>query len=527
MSILTKLKDEELAIVDIIRHPVLGPEFIRNFNDIPEENDLPIDFNNDNYYTHTEYQKLMLCDFNHYVVFCTARRVGKSEALIDKVTFFMLNQFWGDQYITLLTPNQSHLNPIFRKLKGWLTDNNFLKHLVSRGGINSASFTIRLDTGMLLDCRIAGTTGTGQNVVGIHTPVIIIDEAAYFPWPTWTELQPCLNTFQAGYQMLIAGVPDGRREKSVLFFTDQVSEDYAHHRVTSMENPRFSQEDLEKASREYNGERSEDYIHMVLGQHGSPVFSVFDRANMKVEVYDTVYKELRSHMIDEDSQAGYRQILELPKLPQNAENCIFGIDLGQVEPSAIAILYMVNEKWYQLARLQWYGLAWPYQEKLIAYLDSKYNPSVIGIDESGVGKPTVQRLMMERKFAEHDFASRMVPVNYASTVSIGLDEDGKDIKVRTKQFSVEYLQQLVNTHRIVFSKNDMDLIVEFERTSFIKTMSGNIQFKTFTDLGSDRGADHSLAAYLSGFVGWYLKNESLFSLVPTVKLYSKTQWWTT
>ena len=109
MALQVKLKEEEIALIDIIRHPILGPEFIRNFNSIPEEEGVPIKFNNDLYFEHRSYQRLMLCDFNPYITFCTARAIGKTESLVDKITFYLLNDFWPDQYITFLTPSKVHM----------------------------------------------------------------------------------------------------------------------------------------------------------------------------------------------------------------------------------------------------------------------------------------------------------------------------------------------------------------------------------------------------------------------------------
>jgi hypothetical protein len=521
MSILTKLKDEEIAIVDILRHPVLGPEFIRNFNDIPEDSDMPVNFYEETYYEHTDYQKRMLCDFNPYVVLCCARQIGKTETLIDKITFYLINNFWNDQYITFMAPNKVHMDPVFSRLRLWLGSNEFLKHLVDRGSVNSGNFTIKLKSGGNLVCRIAGTSGTGQNVIGLHSPIIIIDESQAFPWSTWEELQPVLNHWTPGFQMMLAGVPDGRRERSVLFHADQKDEHFTHHRIPSAKNPRWSETAEKKAQEQYQGVNSQTYIHLVLGEHGTPVFAIFDRATMKIEAYDTIVRELRLQELKEDKQAGYRQILELPQIPRNAEQILFGIDIGlTVDPTVIIIMYLSNGAWYQHARLVWRQIDAPEQERLIAFLDNKFNPHLIGTDDGSSGKPIIQHLLMDEKYKDRKFNDRLVAINFASTVSIGKDEEGNDIKIRAKEYSVQYLQQLSNNHRIVYSKLDEELITEFERTTYTKSISGHISFKTFTERGGERGGDHNLAAYLSGFLAWYIRNESTFILTPKPKLFS-------
>jgi hypothetical protein len=520
MSIISKLKDEDIALVDILRHPVLGPEFIRNFNDIPEESDMAVDFYKETYHSHYDYQKQMLCDFNSQVVFCCGRSVGKTETLIDKITFYLVNSFWRDQYEIFVAPNKVHMELVFNRLRLWLGNNELLKHLVDRGSINSGSFTIKLLSGGHLVCRIAGTSGTGQNVIGLHSPIIIGDEMQAFPWSTWEELQPVYNHWVAGAQMVFAGVPDGRRERNVLFQIDQKDEHFTHHRIPSAKSPRWSEDAERKAQEQYGGVNSQTYIHLVLGEHGTPIFSVFDRALMKVEMYDTVVRELRLQDIKEDKQAGYRQILELPQIPRNAEQILFGIDIGLTDPTVIIIMYLSNGAWYQHARLVWYQIDSPEQERLIAFLDNKFNPHLIGADEGSSGKAILQHLLLDEKYKDKKFSERLVPINFASTVSIGPDADGNDIKIRAKEYSVQYLQQLSNNHRIVYSKLDEDLITEFERTTYTKSISGHISFKTFTERGGERGGDHNLAAYLSGFLAWYIRNESTFILTPKPKLFS-------
>ena len=532
MTIEAKLRPDEIALVDIIRHPVLGPEFIRNIEVIPEdgtkeewekiwaERDIALDY----YYIHTDYQILMNCDFNSYVSFCTARSVGKTEVLIDKIIFYLLNAFWGDEYIVFLAPNKVHVEPVFRKLTRWLRNNQFLKHLIDRRSINSASLDIKLKSGGVMDARIAGTSGTGANVVGLHTPVILIDESAYFPWGTWQELQRCLNEWMEGFQMIVAGVPDGRRDSSVLYYVDQKDPLFRSHNLASHRNPRWTADSELRAQEQFGGINSEDYLHMVLGEHGSPVWSVFDRVNMLFADYETHIKELRGEDMKENPQAGYRHIFEIPRIPTNAETVLIGIDLGYTDPTAVLIHYLSNDKWYQHARLKWVQIPYNDQEKLIASLAEKFNPGLMGIDEGSSGKAVIQHLFNDDKHKNRHFDQIIEPINFASTITIGQDEEGKDIKVRAKAHGVQYLQELTNTHKIVYPRRDEELISELERTTYTKSIQGQLTFKTATLHGGMRGGDHNLAALLSGFLAWYLRNESTFNLQQNKPRLLRPRW---
>jgi hypothetical protein len=198
---------------------------------------------------------------------------------------------------------------------------------------------------------------------------------------------------------------------------------------------------------------------------------------------------------------------------------LFGIDPGfNPDPTAIVVMYITNGKWYQHARLNWYGVEYPDQAKLIAYLDQKFNPSSIGIDEGGPGKPVVQFLLADDKYKERNFNEKIVPINFASSITFGVDDEGNDLKTRAKEFAVRNLQQLTNTKKIVFSRLDEELITELERTTFTKSVNGNVTFRTFTEKGGARGSDHNMSAYLAGFTGWYLRFEGFFQHEKPVKL---------
>jgi len=527
MSIHEKLKREDLFLVDILRHPVLGAEYIRNYDVLPETREGWDNIweekrvRDDSYYVHTNYQKLMACDFNKYVVFCTARAVGKTETLLDKIVFYLVNNFWGtDNYMVFIAPNKVHVDPVFRKLTRWLRNNNFLKHLVDFRSINMGSLDVKLKTGATLDTRIAGTSGTGANVVGLHTPFILLDEASYFGWQAWIELQRSFNEWMVGAQMVVAGVPDGRRERNVLYHADQENNQFTKHRVASARNPRWTAEAEENARIQFGGVNSEAYVHMVLGEHGSPVWAVFDRALMLIENYETVVKELWGNYLKEDAQLGFKQILELPPVPRGVEDVIFGIDLGYTDPTAIIIMYRYLDRWRQLARLIWKQVSYDHQKDLISFLITRYNPTLVGIDEGSSGKAVIHDLLNAPKYAEKHLEKVVIPINFSASIPIGKDEDGKDITVRTKEFGVPYLQQLANSHKIVFPEKDEELITELERTTYTKSPSGHLVFRTYTERGGMTGDDHNLAAYLAAFVGWYLENETLNQYRQQVSLYS-------
>jgi len=162
---------------------------------------------------------------------------------------------------------------------------------------------------------------------------------------------------------------------------------------------------------------------------------------------------------------------------------------------------------------------YPIQKRVIDALDSKYNPSLIGMDEGHAGMSVIQDLLKGRQYDKKNYSDYLIPIKFNSAIILGVDEDGKEIKSRAKPLSVSLLQEYTNKHRITYSSTDMDTVSELERMSYTKNpTTGIISYKTMTPAGGNKGEDHFTASLLSGVLAYYLKNESLDFRSRQVKL---------
>jgi|WetSurMetagenome_2_1015567.scaffolds.fasta_scaffold04344_9 hypothetical protein len=490
-----RLAPEELAIVELIRHPIWCAELVRN-----------ISRDDDDKWVHSDYQREMLCDFGHFIVLCCGRAVGKTETLVDKVIWHALNNFY-EESLVFTVPNRVHLEPPFMKLVKWFRGHPLLMHYVDKGSINMANFTIRLKNRFVLDCRIAGMTGGGANVVGLHVPFILLDEAAFYPWGTYIELMPTLNTFQNGFQLMVSGVPDGKRERSVLYYADQVDPEYNKHRIAAHQNPRYSAADEARNRKQFRGNTSQEYLHMVLGEHGTPVFSMFDRDSMAIEDYTTHITKHKGAEFVNDSQFAYKLLASLPSVPPYSEDLIFGIDLGFTDPTVIQVLYRLRDKWYILTRVMVHQLEYPEQERFIDLLDNKYKPTLIGIDEGNIGKSVVQHLMSDPQYGSKNYKKIIKPIQFGGRTKIGEDDEGTPLETRTKQFAMQYLQNVVTNRELIFSKNDEEMISELERTSYTRTDTGELKFYVESLDGKTKGEDHNTQALCCALTAWWQEHE--------------------
>lgn len=499
MAIKEKVSFEDLILYEVLRHPVMCPEFIRNVD---------LDPNFDEEFEFSWYQREILCDFNPKVSICTARATGKTVSLASMLLWILIfNVFPGD-YILYTVPSKVHLEPVFTELVRLFRSNSFLKNYMEKNsGINSSDYKITTLMNTSLLCRIAGQSGTGSNLIGLHTPFIAADECGYFPMVAFQEMQPSENVWTPGHRMLVTGVPTGLRENNVLYMADQENPGYTKHRVSSYDNPRVTEEDIERAKIQYGGVDSDDFIHYVLGQHGKPVFSLFDRNLMKIETYPVVKLDIDGIRMGDNLDEIITRISSFPSLKNRNYGTIMGIDLGYTEPTAITILYLDDKGQFKFhGRIKLSKVSYPIQEKIIDLLDTKFEPMLIGMDEGNSGKNVRQHLTMDREYSKKNYTKRLIPIDFSSWTVIGIDSDGSEIKSKTKPFTVSILQDYSNNQKLIYSTTDLDMVSELERMTYSKSVNGEITYKTLTDRGGKRGEDHFTSALLCGIGAYHITN---------------------
>jgi hypothetical protein len=329
-------------------------------------------------------------------------------------------------------------------------------------------------------------------------------------------MQPSLNVWTPGHRMIVSGVPTGLRENNVLYQVDKELETYSKHRISAFDNPRLTEEDIARAKEQYGGDDTEDYTHYVLGQHGRPVFALFDRNLMRIDTYP-VYQMSIDGLKKENFSELYTKIQAFPMVPDNY-GVVLGIDLGYTEPTAIIILYLDSKD-----RLKFHGrikltkVDYNLQEKIIDLIDSKYKPGLLGVDKGNAGLGLIQNLQNDVEYIHKNYTKRLYPVDFSAWVPIGVDADGEENKVKAKPFFVSVLQEKTNNHQIVYSSTDLDLVTELERMTYTKSADGNISYKTLTEKGGKRGDDHFTSALICG-VGAYHMTTEFVQIEPKVKL---------
>jgi nicotinamide riboside kinase len=480
-----EITEEDWMLGEILQNPVMFREFIN----MDDPNWTPLEIHERAWTTCTK----------HFVSMCCGRGVHKTTSMIEMLYWWMVNGMYhvGDQGIFILVPNAAQKNITFNKIRSACEKHWFIRHFVRPNSINISEGRIDFVNGFQLLLRLAGEAGKETNVIGIHTYRIWVDEAQDLAWKTWQSLQNCLKEEIPGHQMLVSGVPNGGRQENVLYHADQVDERYIRFNI-SQEMMSWWTPEMEIARRVFYKavqEDSEDYKHFVLGQHGAPSFTVFDRNRFQLVDYDPI-KEIYTQNTferikkEKDGVVSYlmSDVIVCPPVPSEygvRSRIGLGYDPGfSPDPAVFMIIYRDPKTmaWRTLVRYVLQRVEYAIQREVLRYLDQVYEFDFLGIDMGGIGKVQYQDLTGELSiYKERSFLERIFPVEFGGQMVVAIDEQGNEKKDLIKRVAVEMLSRWVYERQIEFAKTDDDLMTELERTKFTRTITGEPVYRTDDD----------------------------------------------
>lgn len=500
--ILDEIEEDEWALSQILANPVMFREFINENDPIWQ----PLE----------DHERAWTSCTSHHVCMCCGRSVHKTTSMIEMLYYWMINELFvpGDPGLFVLVPNKAQKDVSFPRIRSACLNHWLIKQYVSPTAINIQEGRVEFKNGFTFIMRIAGTAGTDANVIGVHTMRIWVDEAQEFPWQTWLSLQNCLKVEIPTHQLFVSGVPNGERQKNVLFECDQIDEKYISFNIAQTMMTWWTVEMEYQKRKEYQAlqDDSEDYKHYVLGQHGVPTFAVFDRTRFLLEDYDTPLVILNQKMFESakrvDSEGNLIMhieevvvpIISLPKGPGYTPLVGVGYDVGySPDPAVFLIIYLsMDGTWRVLSRYVLQRVEYIFQRETLNWLDNIYHFNFIGLDMGGPGKVQYQDLAGENTvYPTYDYANRIFPVEFGGkTLVAAKNEKGETIEKydNTKSYAVETLSRWIHEHRLAFAKADANLMEEIERTKVSRSQSGEPLYRTDND--------HQMAALMCGILAY-------------------------
>lgn len=481
------ITEDDWIFGEILSNPVLFREFLNT----DDPNWTPLEMHERAWTTCTK----------HFISMCCGRSVHKTTSMIEMLYWWMINSMFisGDQGLFVLVPNKAQKDITFNRIRAACEKHWLIRYFVKPGAINITEGRIDFLNGFQFLMRLAGEAGKETNVIGIHTYRIWVDEAQDLQWRTWQSLQNCLKEELPGHQMIVSGVPNGGRQENVLYHCDQVDERYVKYNIAQTMMSWWTPE-MEVARRIFYRavqEDSEDYKHFVLGQHGAPTFTVFDRNRFNKAPYPTIKEVYTQNTFDRvkrtnskgDTVFAVEDVVLCPPMPLGDYGLRPPIGIGydpgfSPDPAVFLIMYqdLKTAEWKFLVRYELQRVEYAIQREVFNWLDKVYEFDFLGIDMGGIGKVQYQDLTGELNiYKDRKFAERLYPVEFGGRILVAIDDDGVEKTDLVKRVAVEMLSRWVYERRIAFSDTDDDLMSELERTKFTRTITGEPVYRTEDD----------------------------------------------
>jgi hypothetical protein len=470
-------------------------EYLRQMQDHPERQSK----------YHRPYQATMLRCSSKYKVFRLGRQSGKTETLVISMLFHMFTN--AGFKIVLITPFQSQIDLIFKRLEDLIHSNSTLQNSIKRS-VKAPNYTLILHNGSQLKGFTAGTKSNNgaASVRGQDANMLVFDEGDYLNKADLDAAMAIVTNYPEA-TVWMSSTPTGRREK---FYDLCFDKEWKEFHYPSHVNPNWS-EHLDKFFKK--NLTSIGYKHEILGEFGEQEEGIFqasyvDRA-MSDYTYGSMYPEsswLYSIGVDWNGQKIGTTIY------------VTGFNPSTNKFMTVESVVVQKEGWTQTAACQ-----------KIVELNRKWRPFAIYVDR-GFGGTQIEVLHKygfdarsdPQKGANHIDAklARIVkPFDFGSSVEIR-DPFTKELRNKpAKGFLVENSVRRFESGDILLPKEDVKIKKEL-LAYIVKNVSptGMISYTT-TD---ESIGDHNLDALMLSLVAFTLEKSIFGKLQLNEKIHFTT-----
>lgn len=283
-----------------------------------------------------------------------------------------------------------------------------------------------------------------------------------------------------------------------MFATDQKDPKYKRYRIPSHNNPFYTREQDLINLRESGGEQDDRYQQLVLGRHGAAAFQVISRDDMDIVTYP--FSNYRYTGAQKLKGITYKDVLQLPKLPENIKHVVMAIDPAYTDPTVIQVIGM-NDKgeWRTYARYTVNRIDFVEQTTIIDWIATHFGANTISIDvgAGGNGASIMHTLIHDDKYRSKNYEKRVLGVNFSEKIVSGFTQDNEEMTLEAKNHGVNVLIQLIQNGELKFSDVDYEGISQIERIAKQKTLSGKDRYFILSErgVGADKN-DHIFASYI-------------------------------
>lgn len=437
---------------------------------------------------HRPYQATMLRCTAKRKVFRIGRQAGKTETLIISMLFHL---FVNDNFkIVLITPYQSQIDLIFKRVEELIQSNPALQNSVKRS-VKAPQYTIELYNGSQIKGFTAGTkSGGGAGAArGQSANMLVFDEADYLNPDDMDAAMSIITNFPDA-TVWMSSTPSGKREK---FYEACLSRDWKEYHYASSVNPNWNDE-LEKLFRTQLTKIG--YTHEVEAEFGSQEEGVFQVSYVEAAQAEYTYEQMKpSH------EWMYSIGVDWNSIKYGTTICVTGFNPTQNKFMVVERAVVQRAGWTQLEACQ-----------KIVELNRKWKPFAIYVDK-GYGATQIEVLhkfgydaRVDPERGKNHVDSRLPQIvksfDFGGTIETRDPFTKQKIKKPAKGFLVENTVRRFEAGDIFYPKSDT--ILTNELLNYIVknvTQAGHMVY----GVNNEAIGDHNLDAFMLSLVGFTLE----------------------
>jgi hypothetical protein len=440
---------------------------------------------------HRPQQATMLRCSARRKVFRIGRQFGKTETLVVSMLFHMFTH--QGFKIVLITPYQSQIDLIFKRLQELIENNATLLNSVKRS-VKAPQYTLQLYNNSQIKGFTAGTkSGSGAAAArGQSANMLVFDEADYLD-PADMDAAMSIITNFPNATVWMSSTPSGKRDK---FYEVCSSKEWKEYHFPSYLNPNWNDE-LESTFRSVLTEIG--YKHEILGEFGEQEEGVFQVPYVEAAEAEYEYAQMRPA-----SNWLYSVGVDWNSPTVGTTICVTGFNISTQTFRVVERKIIQRAGWTQLSACQ-----------AIAQMNRKWKPFVIYVDK-GYGATQVEVLHKYGYDARRDpdrgknhVDARLPRVvkayDFGSSIETRDPFTAQKIKKPAKGFLVESSVRRFETGDIEFPESDETLKAEL-LNYVVKNITVTGQF--VYGVNNEAVGDHNLDALMLSIVGFVLEKTS-------------------
>ena len=426
---LTKIKDEELIVIQVLANPVSVAEILfHDFDTLGTWDKEKFGKIRLYQYPMLGYDSLFLEDdklskkenfkiknelAENYAL--GGRLTGKSiiSIIIDSLLSIYNNTF---KWAIISSYDAIHVRGIFEKIITALEYHSVFR-LLNAHILRSPSYKITIDNGELLESvnmNIAGKNSAGQ-FFGKHVDKMWIEEASFLTQEVSNRMlmsqseEGCINRF-SGMTTFSKHSPMGK-------IFDNLNNKNKIINLPSYVNPTWDTKKEEDSIIEFGGRESWGYKVQIEGKVVEDLDSVYDIERIRNTYNEKI--DIKHFEITKDNFYRFKEIVITEKLA-NADKTLICADIGEgAAPTEIIIIFKVKDKYKYTYNISGTRISADEQYELFKFIIESVNANVIALDTtSGMGKAIASRLTI-------DYPENIVWVNFNAKIRIDFEKDEK------------------------------------------------------------------------------------------------------